>query len=122
MLLISVLVRPCKAFIFFKSLGLVTTTSSPSFLISISTGSSLTRVPFGPVTVTLLFSAISTVTPAGIATGSLPIRDIPLPPTLKFSEKQLWLLCFQLLSGYQTNAKTSPPTLSFLASLSVITP
>ena len=73
----SVLVRPCKDFIFFKSLGRVTTTSSPSFLIVISAGRTLSSVPLGPFTVTLLFSAISTVTPAGIAIGIFPIRDMP---------------------------------------------
>ena len=66
MLWISVLVRPCKDFIFFKSFGLVTTMCPSSSLISISTGKSLTSVPFGPLTVTLLFSAIVTVTPAEI--------------------------------------------------------
>ena len=40
----------------------------------------LSRVPLGPFTVTLLFSATSTVTPAGTAIGILPIRDMPVPP------------------------------------------
>jgi len=80
MLWISVLVRPCKDFIFFKSLGLLTVISAPSTLISISEGSTLSSVPLGPFTVTLLFSATSTVTPAGIAIGILPIRDMPVPP------------------------------------------
>ena len=37
----------------------------------ISTGSSLSNVPFGPFTVTLFPSAIVTVTPAGTATGTV---------------------------------------------------
>ena len=48
--------------------------------MSISEGNTLSSVPLGPFTVTLLFSAISTVTPAGIAIGILPIRDMPVPP------------------------------------------
>ena len=48
--------------------------------IVISSGSTLSSVPLGPFTVTLLFSATSTVTPAGIAIGILPIRDMPVPP------------------------------------------
>src|SRR5699024_12686031 len=43
-------------------------------------GNTLSKVPLGPFTVTLLFSAISTVTSAGIAIGILPIRDMPVPP------------------------------------------
>ena len=53
-----------RDFIFFKSFGLVTTTSSPSCLISISVGSAFSSVPFGPFTVTTL-SLMVTVTPAG---------------------------------------------------------
>ena len=45
-------VRRVLDFIFFKSLGLVTTSSSPSNLISISDGRVLSRVPLGPFTVT----------------------------------------------------------------------
>ena len=49
-----------------------------SSLMVISDGRVLSNVPFGPFTTTWLFSWMSTVTPAGIATGSLPIRDIPI--------------------------------------------
>ena len=52
--------------------GKTTTTS----MISLYVRFPFSSVPFGPLTVTTLFSAISTVTPAGIAIGCLPIRDI----------------------------------------------
>ena len=50
------LVKPCNDFIFFKSFGLETMTSLPSILMSISAGNTLSSVPLGPFTVTLLLS------------------------------------------------------------------
>ena len=105
MLKISVLVKPCKDLYLFKSLGLVTITSEPSTLISKSSTNLRVKVPLGPLTVITLPSSSLTSTPAGIATGNLPIRDIQFTSFY-----------------YHTKAITSPPTPSFLASLSVITP
>ena len=63
-----------------------------------SVGSALSSVPLGPLTVTTLPAATFTSTPAGIATGSLPIRDIILSSLLKLSErKDLISLCFQCI-------------------------
>ena len=72
--------------------------------IVISGLSCCVRVPFGPLTVTRLPSPSVTVTPAGTATGILPIRLIVLCPP------------------YHTNARTSPPTWLARAALSVMTP
>ena len=100
---ISVLVRPCKLLSSLSSLGLVTTISLFSTAMFILLWKVLVRVPFGPFTVTVLPSRV-TSTPAGITTGFLPIRDIYLAPP------------------YQTNARTSPPTFSTRACLSVMMP
>ena len=67
---------------------------------------SFVNVPFGPFTVTTL-SFTENSTPEGTAIGFLPTLDI-----------NVHLLSFY----YQTNARTSPPTFSALATLSVTIP
>ena len=105
-LLIKALVVPWIALINGSSLGLSTVICPSSNFIVILLLNSFVNVPFGPFTVTTL-SFTENSTPEGTAIGFLPTLDI-----------NVHLLSFY----YQTNARTSPPTFSALATLSVITP
>src|SRR5438270_131859 len=83
MLLIKERVRPCKARLSRSLSGRVTLTALPSdstFIAGCGTSSSL---PLGPST-RILPPSRFTLTPAGMATGCLPIRDIAQSPNPKF--------------------------------------
>src|SRR5688572_4743658 len=71
----SVRERPCSALSPGRSDGRETMTLAPSIFTDICECSVRLSSPFGPFTCTVLPS-ILTVTPAGTATGSFPIRDM----------------------------------------------
>ena len=75
------LVVPWRALILGKSFGLSNVISLPSIFTLISLLNSLTNCPFGPFTVKVWPSCL-TSTPAGIVIGLLPILDIVYPPNL----------------------------------------
>src|SRR5271167_1735530 len=70
-------VSPCSARCSPRSVGLLTSSCSPSCTTSISRGMRSDSSPLGPVTRTDSGS-IATVTPAGTGMGCLPILDIAL--------------------------------------------
>src|SRR6476646_1035978 len=81
MLATSERVRPCSARFSRSSSGRVTIRSSPSRVTVIDSGTSCSRVPFGPWTVTCPPSSVIS-TPLGMVMGFWPIRDMgetPLP-------------------------------------------
>src|SRR2546423_1573479 len=75
MLATSVRVRPCSALCCASSDGRFTTTDPSSSARAMSSCSERLISPLGPFTV-ILCPSICAVTPAGSATGFLPIRDI----------------------------------------------
>ena len=96
--------------------------------------------PFGPSTLTTPFST-ATFTPAGMATGCFPIRDIFTPQGFTGLQRPdrspAWRFVFVGLAfhhaanepdtrydstSHHTVHSISPPTLSFFASRSDITP
>src|SRR3974390_2065464 len=78
MLLTSVRVRPWSDLSSLVSAGRGTMIWSPSRSTSMRGGSCRVSVPFGPLTVMVRPSSV-TSTPAGTAMGRRPIRDIALP-------------------------------------------
>ena len=81
MIMLAIRVRdsPCSERAVRSSLGRDTTTWPPSTFAVIGSATTWLRVPLGPLTVTF-WPSIATSTPAGIAMGFLPIRDIVQPP------------------------------------------
>src|SRR3954467_90209 len=80
MLAIRVRVRPCSDLLSRSSLGRTTSMAPSSARPTVIGAATLwLRLPLGPFTVTSL-SASVTSTPDGTAMGSLPIRDMLLPP------------------------------------------
>src|SRR5207248_9957724 len=77
MLATRVRVSPCSARCSPRSVGRVTSTSSPTCSTAMSRCTRSESSPLGPFTVTRSGS-IATVTPLGTAVGCLPIRDIVL--------------------------------------------
>ena len=75
MLFTSVRHRPCRERLSFSSFGRITLTCPSSTLTSIAGFNLRLNVPFGPFTVTVCPS-ILTSTPAGTAIGFLPILDM----------------------------------------------
>src|SRR5699024_7670618 len=77
MLLTSVRVRPCRAFVSRSSSGRRTTMvpSSPRSTVR-GAGTSWVSSPLGPLTETVPPSMVTLVTAAGTATGRSPMRDI----------------------------------------------
>src|SRR4051794_32669489 len=82
MLATSERVRPCSARCSPRSVGRVTTSSSPSWATVMSRGTRSDSVPRGPLTWTSSGS-IETVTPVGSGMGFLPIRDIGVLPDVR---------------------------------------
>src|SRR4029079_5507485 len=101
MLLTSVRVRPWSCLCVFCSVGRVTTRRSSSRATVMSGCSSRVSEPLGPLTVTVRPSIV-TSTPDGTVMGRRPIRDI--------------------LSAYQTYARTSPPSCALRACWPVMIP
>src|SRR4051812_30102819 len=85
MLATNVRVRPCSDLLTRSSSGRETCNSplSPRATL-IGSATRCSREPLGPSTVTSCPSTV-TSTPSGIVTGSLPMRDISLPPRPHFS-------------------------------------
>src|SRR3989337_1983415 len=82
MLLTSVRVSPCSCLCIFCSLGRAMTTVPSSRLTSMSGWSVRKSVPFGPLTVTVEPSMV-TSTPLGTGMGRRPIRDIAGLPDVR---------------------------------------
>src|SRR6195952_1827480 len=83
MLLISDRVSPCRARLSRSSLGRFTSRVPSPFSTVMGAATVWLRVPLGPLTVTDWFPVLDstcTSTPAGTGTGSLPMRDIAIPP------------------------------------------
>src|SRR5215510_13342257 len=78
MLATSVRDRPCSARTLPSSFGLVTVMTPSPWETSMGSATASDSVPFGPCTVTSRPFTL-TSTPAGITTGSRPIRDIAVP-------------------------------------------
>src|SRR3954452_665057 len=79
MLAISVRERPCSDFDSRSSSGRETAMTPSSCATVIGSATTWVRVPFGPFTVTL-WPSMLTSTPEGTGTGSFPIRDISTSP------------------------------------------
>src|SRR4051794_15586932 len=84
MLATSVRDRPHIACARVVSLRLVSSSSPPSCLTSISSATVQASWPLGPFTVTVWPSRV-TVTPEGMATAFFPIRDISVDPAEHFA-------------------------------------
>src|SRR6476469_9676506 len=79
MLLISDRVSPCRARLSRSSLGRLTSRAPSPFSTVMGAATVWLRVPLGPLTVTV-WAFTCTSTPDGTGTGSLPMRDIAIPP------------------------------------------
>src|ERR1700712_664600 len=79
MLLISERVRPWSDLLSRSSLGRFTSRVPSPFSTVMGAATVWLRVPLGPFTVTVCASTC-TSTPDGTGTGSLPMRDIAIPP------------------------------------------
>src|SRR6476646_4773486 len=102
MLLTSVRVSPCRERASRSSFGRVTTSSPLSFATVIGSTTTWDSEPFGPLTVTLGPSMV-TSTPAGTGIGSRPIRDMSAPPLPDVGENfPAYLLLGGLTIGQQT--------------------
>src|SRR3954452_7063290 len=84
MLFTRVRERPHMAWARWPSTFLVSRSSAPSCLISISSATVQASCPLGPFTVTVWPSRV-TVTPLGTATAFFPIRDISVDPAEDFA-------------------------------------
>src|SRR5689334_13289999 len=79
MLFTRVRVSPCSDLLSRSSSGRLTSRTSSFLSTVIGAATVWVRVPLGPLTVTC-GPSIWTSTPAGTGTGSLPMRDIAVPP------------------------------------------
>src|SRR4051812_41996120 len=78
--------RPCLARFWRSSLARSTRMLAPSILIVMPSGTGFDSSPFGPFTLTLPAFWVS-VTPLGMGSGFLPIRDMATDSLPDFAEK-----------------------------------
>src|SRR5690349_9377727 len=104
MLCTSVRVRPWSCLCVFCSVGRVTTMEPSSWLTAMSGWSDRLRVPFGPFTVTLRPSIV-TSTPDGTAMGRRPMRDMSTGLPDEGEDFAAQLRIARLLAGHDPLAR-----------------